>query len=278
MNKEAIILFKELLEKGYTQTQAADACGIPRKLVTYYINTRNLKVTNKARRSFINDNYFDIIDTENKAYLLGFILADGSLSEKEKRICINNSIDDLEVIELIQKEISPLTKIYHKFSQQGVKIRKEQIQIRFNSHHMYNTLVNKYNIKPRKTYDSEFQFNFENIPSNLIHHFIRGYFDGDGSVSFYKYNNTIFFNFSFVFNSKNFTNQVAKIFENKFQIKSVIKKYIGKTANWLSLRFNYNRNRTNKIKEIYDYLYNNSNIFLTRKKIKFEQYFEYRAN
>ena len=64
----------------------------------------------------------------------------------------------------------------------------------------------------------------------------------------------------------------------KFDIIPVVYKHIGKTANWLSLRFNYNRNRFNKIKEIYNYLYSDTSVYLTRKKIKFEQYIEYRAN
>ena len=139
-------------------------------------------------------------------------------------------------------------------------------------------LVKKYKILPRKTFDSEFKFDFNLVPKALLHHFIRGYFDADGSISFYKGKVGMFFNFSFVFNSETFTNQIANIFQNLFEIKPVVYKKTGKTANWLALRFHYSYNRVRKVKEIYKWLYNNSNVFLSRKKTKFEQYFEYRAN
>jgi hypothetical protein len=235
-------------------------------------------VLNKKRNLFIkNHDYFDIINTETKAYLLGFFIADGYLDNK--RVRIQNSIDDLEIIELFRKELTPDTTICYTNKQTGAKFRKIQCATGLTSVHMIKTFKEKYDIVSNKTQNSEFKFDFNTIPKEFHRDFIRGYFDGDGSVSFHSNNfNTIFFNFSFVFNSLNFTNQIANIFENLFQIKPIVYKTEGKTSTWFALRFDYKRRRAFKIKEIYDYLYKDSTIYLNRKKIKFEQYIEYRAN
>lgn len=246
------------------------------------IKNNSLKKRVNIRYNY-NDDYFKIIDSESKAYILGFIIADGCISRTIRGNCItnrlsfNNSIDDHEIIKFIGKELGKDIPIYNRFLKQGAKNRKEQLVLRINSYQLCEDLINIYNIIPRKTLNNSFKFNFDLIPEELVRHFIRGFFDGDGSVSFHRTKNTIFFNFSFIFNSLVFTKQISNIICNLFNIKEVIYTIKGKTVYYHNLRFNYNRQRTNKIKEIYDYLYKDSNIFLTRKKLKFEEYFKYRA-
>lgn len=229
----------------------------------------------------INEDYFETIDTEAKAYLLGFIIADGCIDDnKHLRLIFSNSIDDLKVLELAKKEISPKANIqFSNIQSKDVKFRKPQVKLRINSRKLCECLINKYKIIPRKTKDINFTFDFSLIPRELRRHFIRGFFDGDGCICFHKNRyKTIFFNFSFVFTSENFTKQIANLFASKFDIEPKISKIQSKNMYYFTLRFNYNRNRVKKIKEIYHQLYDNSNFFLERKKIKFEQYFEYRAN
>ena len=143
----------------------------------------------KGSNSKINEKFFDNIDSEEKAYLLGFFIADGCMQKEEKkkdgkvysysyRFTLSNSIDDLEIIELFQKSICPNKKIEFINDQRGVKFRKEQARLRWTSKHMFETLES-YNIHPRKTYDNEF-FLPKIMSDNLLRHFIRGLFDGDG--------------------------------------------------------------------------------------------------
>lgn len=236
----------------------------------------NLKYNHK-------DDYFKIINTSTKAYILGFTLADGSIDRIIRgncitnRLCFGNSIDDTEIMELIRNEISPNSILYVKNNKIGAKDRKEQLYLRIASYSLCEDLINLYDIAPKKTNNSNFRMDFSKIPEEFHKDFIRGFFDGDGSVSFYKTKNTIFFNFSFVFNSKEFAEQIGSKFENLFNIKAVYYKHIGKTCVYYSMRFNYYRDRISKIKEIYHYLYDDSDVFLNRKKIKFEEYFKYRA-
>lgn len=228
-----------------------------------------------------NEHYFDEIDTESKAYLLGFFVADGYLTMdkgKFKRICINQSIDDIEIVEAFKREISPDANISYSNKQAGAKFRKTQATLRLSSQYMYDLLELKYKILKAKTFDESFEFPFEHIPKELIRHFIRGYFDGDGCVSFTIQGNSFNMSFSMVFNSTTFCNQIAEIMEQELNIRRAIYQHVGKTCTYCTMQFRYDRDATNAFKRIYEYFYGDSTLFLERKRQKFLSYFEYRAN
>ena len=87
----------------------------------------------KARENTIIDDFFDEINTDEKAYLLGFFIADGYISNqsgrKNKRFGINQSIDDLEVVEAFKIHLNIPTKIQYVNNQNGVKSRKIQCRV-----------------------------------------------------------------------------------------------------------------------------------------------------
>lgn len=277
--KESFILqMKYYFLQGLTPTMVADKLGINRKNINYYINKYNIEVLNKFYKYLPpKHDFFDNIDSEEKAYLLGFFLADGFLTNNF-RLGIENSIDDEEILLKFKENISPDAPLRYRDRKDNDIKRKKQVIFIITSEKMFNTLSKKYNIIQNKTYNPEFSFNFDLIPTNLVRHFVRGFFDGDGSISFYKYNKTIYFNFSFIMNSLNFCNQIAKLFSEKFDIIPVIYEKKGKTCKYYTLRFSCDKNRYTKMQEVYEYLYKDSNIYLKRKKEKFDLYLEYRAN
>ena len=57
------------------------------------------------------DRYFQTIDTENKAYWLGFIYADGCVSKDLHYLTIDLSIADIDHIEKFKNEIDAHQKI-----------------------------------------------------------------------------------------------------------------------------------------------------------------------
>ena len=117
---------------------------------------------------------------------------------------INNSEDDSEIVEAFCKYICPSKSIEHKHTQAGVKnYRKPQNIFRWNSKHMFETLES-YNIHPRKTYDSNFKLPDNIIPNELMRHFVRGFFDGDGHKGLSE--------IDFCFNSKYFMEQIFDYF------------------------------------------------------------------
>jgi len=240
----------------------------------------------------VNDDFFDNIDSEIKAYLLGFFLADGCIDgsigkgkNKTNRITINQSMDDLEVVKMFEKYICLESEIKYKNSQLGAKFRKPQCYLRWTSEHMTKTLEEKYNIHERKSHFNDFIFPFENIPKEMYRHFIRGFFDGDGSVDFAKTITlngieTTRFQYSFICNSSLFAKQLGDIIcKITDGVKSTIRQINGKTTNWWVLRFNTSRIRSlEKRFAFYEYLYKDSEFYLSRKKQKFDSFFEYRAN
>lgn len=235
---------------------------------------KDANVRENRSRTWVNSEYFDTIDTEEKAYLLGFFIADGSIRvEKDKRtntyykrLCLSNSIDDLEIIKRFHKAICPYHTMQNIHNTRGAKYRKPQIMLQWTSNHMVQTLEEKYKILPLKTYDYNFKFPFETIPSELHRHFVRGFLDGDGCVRTDG--------LGFVFNSENFMFQIMNIFEdalknNLEKFKYTYSKCIGKTVNYWKC---FIAKGSEKQKLLKDFLYKDATIYLTRKFNKINQW------
>lgn len=218
------------------------------------------------RKKCINDFYFDSIDTEKKAYILGFLIADGTIMKIKRskdytyRISFSNSIDDKEAIDLIHSEICPESKI-STYTNTNKKKAKVTYALSWTSKHMYETLTS-YNILPRKTYDKTFKLPENIVPEHLWRHFIRGFFDGDGHVDYETVN--------FIFSSEPFLKQVMKTFENfNYRIYHIQ----GKTTDYWNVTIGTENRKINRC--IYHYLYDNATCFLNRKKERFNTEISY---
>ena len=224
----------------------------------------------------VNDTFFDVIDSEEKAYILGFFVADGCIRmEKDKkgnfthsRLCFSNSIDDEDIINIIHETICPENKIIKLHNTKDGANRKPQLILQWTSKHMKNTLVEKYKILPKKTYDLNFEIPLNTIPENLFRHFVRGYVDGDGDFNCEH--------LGFVSNSKKFAQQIIDFFRNEFEKnKSLVEDFIyniyeieGKTTKYYKVNFSAGKGRRKLYEKI---LYEDSTIFLKRKRNNFNK-------
>lgn len=136
-----------------------------------------------------DEHYFDIIDTEEKAYILGILATDGCIgvsTNKHKRIKITLKNTDAELLEKIKKQFKTDAPIkisdIHTKLPQGSFCNSKEATLNICSDTLCNKLK-EYGIVPSKTYDLD--FNFEKIPKKLIRHFIRGCVDGDGTFGIY---------------------------------------------------------------------------------------------
>jgi len=251
-------------------TEIAKIVDIPQKRLGEMLIYNNIEVPNKGLQISKEHTFFDIIDSEIKAYLLGYFIADGCVSIEpkkrkdgsiysyNKRMIFTVSIDDLEVMEMYKTFIAPNVILRHFHNPNGAVCRKPQISLKISSPYLVNRLI-EMNINPRKTMDSEFVFNFEIIPKELKRHFIRGFMDGDGDIGTTS--------IGFVSTSGKFLDQIQEeIFSSIEGLTLYKRKHSGITIDWYTLRINTGRK---KKKELYDYLYSNSLYYLTRKKIKF---------
>lgn len=229
-------------------------------------------IINNDMRYTFNNTIFNKIDTEEKAYWLGFLYADGNVSSKRNRITIQINAKDKE---LIYKFLNFLNSDY-KPSFPGDHIRLE-----INSKDIKLDLI-KLGCVPCKSKILKFP-NISQLHIEYYNHFIRGYFDGDGCIwngkrktMFLKNNKTrIIHNVKF-----NLTGTIDMI-ENIHNIL-ISENIINKT------KLNYSKKINNciqleqsgrvKINNIYRYLYNKATIFLTRKKEKFETILNFCAN
>jgi hypothetical protein len=125
-----------------------------------------------------DENYFERIDNNEKAYWLGFLYADGYVSTGYRW-----------GIELAKIDYNHLQKLVKALSS-NIKIRERTrsnngyCSIFFKNKKMYNDLVRN-GVVPNKTNIVEFP-DKSILPDKFIRDFIRGLFDGDGCYTFNK--------------------------------------------------------------------------------------------
>ena len=144
-------------------------------------------IEQRGTQHFCNFNYFKEIDTQDKAYFLGFIYADGNLHRNSLKITIRDTdVDVLEKLKLYMKSNHP---IYKKplFDWNGEVLLKEDgiVEIII-THTSMPGILNRHGVFPNKTHTISSLPT--TVPDNLMSHFIRGYIDGDGSFGKYKHN------------------------------------------------------------------------------------------
>lgn len=205
-----------------------------------------------------NENYFEIINTEAKAYFLGFIFADGNIFIRkrkyrvEKSFRINLAEEDKHILESLKKELNHSAKLFFIEGKKFISPinnkeykRKNQYALYISSSVFVQHLINL-GLGNRKTYMS---LSIPNIPDTLMRHFIRGYFDGDGC----SHGKFIYFTSK----TKSLLEELQTYFRNKFNLPfGTIRKtnrdvYIWSFCTEKSVFLNY--------------LYQNSNYYLHRK-------------
>lgn len=133
------------------------------------------------KRLKVNEEYFKLINTNEKAYWLGFLYADGSIIyRKEAPDKTVLSLKDKDPVEFFKKHIESDHKLseFDIFDKRTLKTYKRftiQITNPIFTGHVYNTgLIGK----------SNYQTQFPLIERKYISHFLRGLFDGDGHIVF----------------------------------------------------------------------------------------------
>lgn len=185
---------KMFLEKK-TYTEIGKSLSVGRKSISHWLrkggyetDPKNVRNTKVSRKYPLDENVFETIDTKEKAYWLGFLYADGYVSDSKNDIEIGLAEKDIEHLnkaKLFFKTDRPLMKKVKRMNE------KEYIgyKLTVTSHKLKKDLINK-GCTTRKSLTLKFPTE-EQVPRELISHFIRGYFDGDGSVTYSNYGKQI---------------------------------------------------------------------------------------
>lgn len=171
----------ELLQQGNTPKQISDTLGIKLPTVSGYI--RNLGI--KFRPDPGNIHYFETVDTYAKAYILGFIAADGALVPAKHGPTITLTItvkwEDKAILEFIKSEIGNTHKLLEIRRPSSFDKSKmiHHARLAFSTPQIVHDIM-KYGITPRKSFT--LPNIIPNIPKQFRDAFIVGLFDADGSI------------------------------------------------------------------------------------------------
>lgn len=212
---------------------------------------------------FQNNDFFEKIDNERKAYWLGFLYADGCVSigiRGQIHIILILHPKDQYIIEEFIRDLESNRVV--KYSKEGYA------SLRFGCTKMGKDLI-KLGCVPKKSNILKFPSK-DIVPDYLLNHFIRGYMDGDGCISTYtrlrknkKTPNVVceikfIGTYDMLYGIKKFFKSDKDVLINKHSPKSCQISFAGK-----------------KYKKYVDLLYKDATIYLKRKKEKWDLYKSY---
>lgn len=244
---------ENLIKENMSAKRISQITGISYRKVQKYIKEKypNYKPhriidRKKAGKYNINAHYFKDINTEEKAYWLGFIFADGSLARNKLTIRISKKDEDL--LHRFMKAIEYDGSIRQEIRTTNHKKDAETSVLQINCTEMIRDLSLYMPIGKKSD-----AIRVPNIDPELLNHFVRGYFDGDGYVVKDRKN------IGFVGNLM-FLSQLRSIFEiNKLSTNKdgYLRKY----------NETYGELRYGKIvgSKIMDWMYADSSVYLKRK-------------
>lgn len=238
ISKETLI---KLIKEGKNNRNIAEIYNTSPKTISKRFKEHNIRPHDYK----LNHNHFSNIDSEDKAYWLGYIFADGCIFLQ----------DNCHRIEISSKDIEHLNKwIVSVEAVNKVHISKGYGKVVLASKQMFGDLQNLGCVQRKSLI-----LKFPDINIKLVRHFIRGYFDGDGSVFWEK--------------KKNKVPQLGIAFVGTKHVLENINKY---SPSFLNIRkhscgsvYVSEFRGNNKARAFRDWLYKDATIYLDRKREKF---------
>lgn len=242
-----------IVNKRYSANKASKELGIDNGTMRKRLKEKYGQIFLPSGKKQIDSTFFNTIDTEEKAYWLGFFTADGYVKGNNIELCLAEK--DKTHIEAFKKAVNSQHTISKKTTVLNDKtFVAYRISVKDNE---LASALQSYGLTNNKSYDA-FIPSEHQIPKHLFRHYIRGMFDGDGSI----YNGANGINISFVTGSEKMYKDFSYTIENHINIKM-----IGRTTrNIFELRL-FSK------KDVYKFLswiYDDSTIYLKRKYNKFK--------
>ena len=170
----------QLYKIGYSTNEIAAIYDVDHNTIAdiisklYFIRSKS----EQHRQYTINEHYFDEIDTPNKAYILGFLYADGTNNGSDT-VSLSLQERDVGILQKIQREIgsnAPLN--YREFNKININWSNQWRMCICNKH--ISDILSQYGMVRNKTFVVKYP---KWLDDSLHSHFIRGMIDGDGCVN-----------------------------------------------------------------------------------------------
>ena len=216
-----------------------------------------------------NENFFDKIDTEEKAYILGIIASDGHVNTRDNNVKLTLKYIDYDLVfkftEALEYDGPILVKDVETKLPSGNICKSKIAQATICSKKLVTALV-KLGFDSHKTYTLDFDFSL--IPKNLIRHFLRGYFDGDGTCNITRGpSGKINYHMVCIGNTI-MMEKIKKLLEDLFPEFSIEVFVPVKERPWTSV---VRINGKDSFKPFNDFLYKDSKIYLLRKYRRYKE-------
>lgn len=215
-----------------------------------------------ASKYSFNEHFFDCIDTEEKAYWLGFIYADGYITKGHLRngLGIAISIKDIDHLKKFKEAIKATNPIRIYTSKTGFKENTQYCRLVLHSKTLCDAAIKQGVVEHKTNILKPPPF----LPDELKHHFIRGYIDGDGCIacSHIKKKTMVSLGYTVkILGTEQILDFIKKFVEDHEITK--IKRYYKRKPEHIVQSLEITGNR--KAKQFLDYIYKDATVYLERK-------------
>lgn len=250
---------------GKTQKEISKCLNCAQTTISAILSKNNIptRVGKKIIYNDTNVSFFDKIKCEESAYFLGLLYADGCVQIKNSQYQVSLKLkkDDTYIIEKFRDIMSPSSPIKlscNKYSY--FRINKKEICEQLISH----------GCVPNKSFILEFP---TTVPKELLHHFLRGYSDGDGCIYINKLKHSTNFIWKIV-STKQFCEKVSSLLNDELQITISQQITSPKSDNKITTTLSVGGN--NQTETLLDWLYQDATIYLPRKYDKYLEFKKFR--
>lgn len=264
MDKQQEQTIIEMYSKRRPIKHIVAATGVSKKKIVEWLQENNLWTGHRFLHSYYDEFFFDKIDTEEKAYWLGFIYADGYVSNHNE-VGIEIKSTDYKHLEKFKNSLKAErnVKFYHKNSTYGLE---DVCRFSVNSAHMAKIMLNYFG-SIHKTYEGHIPILSD---EKLVHHLIRGFFDGDGSLTGKPKDDNHIFRLSIVFiGAKEILEYIEKLSGFSWSWSKRVKTDIN--------NYQINCGRVKDSLSFLNYMYEDATIYLDRKYELYKYLLENRA-
>ena len=251
-------------KKGETIRNIASSYNVDPRTVSSFLKQFgiNIKKPHPPKTYSVKEDIFQNIDTEEKAWVLGFIYADGYIDPSRTKLKITLTEKDRDVLEKIRRILRSNSPIKRKEGRQikGTNYFGNSTVTLMISNAQICQDLEKHGAFYKKSLKLQFPLFLED---KLIRHFIRRYFDGDGCITFGRHD----FPKVSIASNEEFLERIKENLKAKGIVSHI---YASRQSKVKEIEIASH----NSVKNFLDYIYQDATVFMERKYQRYKCFFE----